>query len=67
MKHDFFSSPGILKWIEEILDRRDLLFSHSPKCPKCEAKQVQCTEYLNTPAQWKCRECKHRFEYEYIK
>ena len=51
----------------EILDRRDLLFSHSPKCPKCGTKQVQCTEYLNTPAQWKCRECKHRFEYEYIK
>jgi hypothetical protein len=35
------------------------------RCPKCGTDQVQLTAYIDVrPAQWKCRECKTRFEFE---
>ena len=34
-------------------------------CPVCETRQVQLIKYIDTyPAQWKCRHCKHTFEWE---
>ncbi|CAH9016554.1 putative thioredoxin [Vibrio phage 193E37-1] len=35
------------------------------KCPECDTRQVQLVGYIDiTPAQWKCRKCKHKFEWE---
>lgn len=31
------------------------------KCPKCGAVQVQLVNFYRLPAEWKCRECKHRW------
>lgn len=42
--------------------RRQRLYSHAPRCPKCRTAQVQSLGGL--PAQWKCRECRHGFVYE---
>lgn len=44
--------------------RREFLGKYMPRCPKCDDVQVQLTSYLDVAAQWKCRICKHRFEYE---
>ncbi|QZI87141.1 hypothetical protein MYOV085v1_p0122 [Vibrio phage 355E48.1] len=35
------------------------------ECPECNTRQVQLIGYMETyPAQWKCRKCKHKFEWE---
>ena len=35
------------------------------KCPECDTRQVQLIGYINiSPAQWRCRHCKHKFEWE---
>lgn len=35
------------------------------ECPECNTRQVQLVKYMDTyPAQWKCRHCKHKFEWE---
>ena len=35
------------------------------ECPECNTRQVQLIGYIETyPAQWKCRKCKHKFEWE---
>lgn len=34
-------------------------------CPECNTRQVQLVAYMDIkPAQWKCRHCKHKFEWE---
>lgn len=35
------------------------------ECPECHTRQVQLVGYVNIyPAQWKCRHCKHEFEWD---
>ena len=35
------------------------------ECPECNTRQVQLVGYIDIyPAQWKCRRCKHNFEWE---
>lgn len=35
------------------------------ECPECGTRQVQLVGYIDIyPAQWKCRHCKHNFEWE---
>jgi transposase-like protein len=51
--------------LQELLDRQDWVCRHVPHCPKCrEQMQIQVIDYINPPARWRCRMCKHRFEYE---
>ncbi len=50
-------------------DRRELLGKRMNKqkleCPECGTRQVQLVGYLNIkPAEWKCRHCKHEFNWE---
>jgi transposase-like protein len=53
------------KSVEASLARRDFVFRHVPHCPKCrEQMQIQIMDYHNKPAKWRCRMCKHRFEFE---
>jgi ribosomal protein L37AE/L43A len=49
-----------IKWS----DRRMMLGKNQAPCPNCATQQVQLTNHFVTPAQWKCRECKTKFEYE---
>lgn len=46
--------------------RREWLCDNHPSCPKCrEAHQIQLMDWIFADkAQWKCRKCKHYFEYE---
>lgn len=44
--------------------RREFLGKFMPLCPECRTEQVQLVAYIDVAAQWKCRICKHRFEYE---
>ncbi len=35
------------------------------ECPECGTRQVQLVGYMSIiPAKWRCRYCKHRFEWE---
>lgn len=50
-------------------DRRDLLGKRMNQqqltCPECDRPQLQLIGYIDiVPAQWKCRLCKHKFEWE---
>ena len=48
-----------------LMDRRDFVCKHVPHCPKCrEQMQIQVTDWQSVPAKWRCRKCKHRYEYE---
>jgi len=50
----------------ELVNRRINLCKNSPSCPKCKENfQIQLVNWINPgPAKWKCRTCKHKFEYE---
>lgn len=50
--------------IERMMARREHVFKGAPSCPRCAADQVQCTEHLTSPAQWKCRDCRYEWDYE---
>ncbi len=45
----------------------NMMNKHNLSCPECGTRQVQLIGYINTsPAQWKCRHCKHKFEWEKV-
>lgn len=48
----------------KLSNRRISLSKKVPKCPSCKDEQVQLVEYNVSPAQWKCRKCKHKFSFE---
>lgn len=50
-------------WLVLALDRQDFLCRNVPRCAKCDHEQVQLI-WRGSPAHWRCRMCKHRFEYE---
>lgn len=47
--------------------RRLSLLKLKQVCPKCKTDQIYLLNYLNTIAQWKCRECRNKWYYEPIK
>jgi len=53
-----------IKELMATADRRDFLCKNVPKCQKCLHEQVQLVGYAEKPASWKCRMCKHWFEFE---
>ncbi|AOQ26823.1 hypothetical protein [Vibrio phage S4-7] len=62
------SCDSQIKMIESA-DRRvylgELMNKHKLECPECKTGQVQLIGYIDIfPAQWKCRHCKHKFEWE---
>lgn len=42
--------------------RREMLCMNVPECPACGHEQVQLMVWTTTPAQWRCRICKFKFE-----
>lgn len=48
---------------DQIIVRQKLLYASVPRCIACSNEQVQLV-YTGTPAQWKCRVCKCKFEKE---
>lgn len=59
-----------LLYFKKLAERRDklgkLLNTEFTGCEKCGTMQVQLIDWdLNIyPAKWKCRHCKHEFEWE---
>jgi hypothetical protein len=49
--------------IKSILVRQDLSYRNFPRCPACGAEEVQIMRH-EQPAEWRCRECRHRFTFE---
>jgi hypothetical protein len=45
-------------------DRLDFLSRHPPRCAACDHEQIQLMDYFHSPAEWRCRICKHRFTFE---
>jgi len=35
-----------------------------PSCPECDTDQVQLVEWAKVPATWRCRHCRHSWEWE---
>lgn len=53
--------------IQKSTDRRIFLSKINISCTNCgETKQIQLVNFLITPAKWKCRICKFKFEFEPI-
>lgn len=51
--------------LADSIERLKRLKRAAPICGKCGAEQVQLVEWVGLPlAQWKCRVCKHRWEFE---
>jgi hypothetical protein len=45
--------------------RREWLCRNAPKCDACgEIDQIQLSEWLFTPATWRCRRCDNKFDLE---
>ena len=47
--------------LERSVNRLSFLRRSQMKCPECGAAQVQLVNFMRFPAEWKCRECKHRW------
>ena len=51
--------------LRALMDRADFVFRNAPPCPRCgETMQIQVITYLEPPAEWRCRTCKHKFVHE---
>lgn len=44
--------------------RRNFLSRNMRPCPACGDDQIQLIDDLVEPAEWKCRMCKHEFQFE---
>lgn len=56
-------------WLKQTTERRIMLGKRMNQqkleCPECKTRQVQLVGYIDiVPAQWRCRHCKHCFEWE---
>jgi hypothetical protein len=65
---DFAPMPEEMLRAFSIAARRDYLCLIVPPCPECRAVQVQLCNFTTPPdpelsAEWKCRECKHRWSW----
>ena len=62
---DFEVTPAVMVSVMKTVERRLWLGQNGPNCPVCDAVQVQLTFWTGaTPAQWRCRECGHRWSHE---
>lgn len=61
-----FDGNAVFAHAVELQERRQFLGKNMPKCvnPDCGTEQVQLVLYIDCAAQWKCRVCRTRFEYE---
>src|SRR4051812_5662171 len=49
--------------IRDVTSRNDALMRGAPPCPFCTSSQVQLMA-RTPPASWRCRTCKHVFDFE---
>lgn len=62
-KNFFLSAVTDRVW--ELVERREHLCDHAPRCVRCGTNQVQLTAWATgEPALWKCRHCKKQFSFE---
>lgn len=50
--------------LQRLMDRQDFLRRNPPRCPNCDTDQVQLVTNFTTPAWWRCRRCKFKFDHE---
>lgn len=51
--------------MNHFVNRRFFLCANTPDCPNCgEDTQIQLFNHVNEPALWRCRHCKHVYEFE---
>lgn len=50
-------------YVKQLAERQYFIYRHVPLCEKCRSEQVQIIK-IDPPAVWRCRMCKHRFQYE---
>lgn len=48
----------------QMADRREAAAKQMRPCPKCDSVQVQLVDWSKPLLKWKCRHCKHKFEFE---
>ena len=48
----------------KLAERREWLGKNAIHCPQCGTEQVQLVDHIVKPAQWKCRHCKYKYEFE---
>lgn len=61
--------PLSLRDILLTVERRRALAKSAPPCPRCELakntpSQVQLRAWINPPALWRCRTCRHEWTHE---
>ncbi len=44
--------------------RLNYLKKHGPTCVCGESRQIQLREFIQPPAEWKCRTCKKKWNFE---
>lgn len=58
---------GLLEWVrtgsEDLITRQEYICRNSPRCHECRSFQVQLLAQ-HEPAEWRCRQCKHKFTFE---
>lgn len=62
---------GIKMYKIEVLERTMFYYKRLQElcklqchCPKCNSQQIQVINYYKIPALWRCRDCKHFFEFD---
>jgi hypothetical protein len=56
---------AVLNGAFALTERRLWLCKNVPVCPACGEKiQIQLVDWSVTPADWKCRACKHKWQFE---
>jgi hypothetical protein len=56
-------SSDLLRGAMALADKREWLCRCAPTC-SCGSQQVQLMAYVLSPAQWRCRHCRHVWFYE---
>ena len=58
------NAQDIMRGALKHAERREFLAKHGIRCPKCGTNQVQLMDHFVSPAEWRCRHCRHEFTYE---
>lgn len=49
--------------MQHFSDLKEFLAKNAPRCTECKTDQVQLISYHKEVPQWRCRMCKHKFDF----
>jgi tRNA(Ile2) C34 agmatinyltransferase TiaS len=65
MDNELGNFDAVLNGVFALTERRLWLCKNVPVCPACgEKMQIQLVDWSVTPADWKCRTCKYKWQFE---